>query len=120
MCRPDIALITYDWRDDKPNPWPNFEVEHECVNWNSLQEWASQNSFTLGGGIVSHPIYGKEFIGSWQEDWLIEIYRCAQRLGMKRESTTYHTNSRFYGKWRRDLESRRSRYRVMIEHGRQE
>jgi len=45
MCRADIAILTFDWRPELSveKPWPNFEVEHNCANFDSVDAWAGKN-----------------------------------------------------------------------------
>lgn len=38
MCHADITLLVSDWIDDYPGPWPNFNVNHNCVNWDSIMQ----------------------------------------------------------------------------------
>jgi len=45
MCHADLTVVTYDWIPNYRKPWPNFAVEHECVNWERLAEWAREHSF---------------------------------------------------------------------------
>lgn len=62
MCHADLTVVTYDWIPNYRKPWPNFEVEHECLNWESLTSWERQNSFN-GNDQKSlvHPDLGLSF-----------------------------------------------------------
>lgn len=40
MCDADSTLITYNWLSNHTSPHPNFNVEHECRNYESLIEMA--------------------------------------------------------------------------------
>lgn len=59
MCKADISLQTYDWLDDNRRPFANFEIEHDCFNWDSVNEWAKERSFDLyDNETLLHPIFG--------------------------------------------------------------
>ena len=56
MCKPDISLVTFRWinetaqHPDEPSAFfpTNFDsCRHECMNWNSLNDWARQRVFNL-------------------------------------------------------------------------
>lgn len=47
MCHADISIYTYDWIPGYRKPWPNFKVDHECVNWDILNGWAKERAFSL-------------------------------------------------------------------------
>ncbi|KJZ74360.1 hypothetical protein HIM_06170 [Hirsutella minnesotensis 3608] len=65
MCHADIALHTFTWKDDYRWPWPNFTVEHECRNWDSVMQWAREHRVPdVKGPIVKHPTLGV----SWRVD----------------------------------------------------
>ena len=60
MCHGDIAILTHTWIPDYRWPWPNFEIAHECRDWDALLEWAkTRNVPSLRGPIVSYPTLGK-------------------------------------------------------------
>lgn len=61
MCKADISVNTYDWIPNFPKPWPNFETEHECANWDSIHNWAREHSFDgTDPQLISHPDYHPE------------------------------------------------------------
>jgi hypothetical protein len=92
MCNPDISIYTHVWIPGyrKPyvpistapvNPvyismceklqlltfllyrWPNFDVEHECVNWDILNGWAKKNSFDMfTPNLLIHPELGTPLV----------------------------------------------------------
>lgn len=41
MCHADATLLVSDWVDGYPGPWPNFNVDHNCVNWDSVMQCTS-------------------------------------------------------------------------------
>jgi len=65
MCHGDIALLTHTWIPDYRWPWPNFAIDHECRNWDSIMEWTKSRYIpSLKGPIVKHPVLGG-FISLW-------------------------------------------------------
>ena len=60
MCKADISLQTYDWVDNNPRPFANFKIEHECVNFEAINDWSRLHSFDVfDGEILRHPTLGK-------------------------------------------------------------
>jgi hypothetical protein len=68
MCRGDIALTTFYHRNHEKAA--KLLTEHECVNWNSLEEWVGawaidisvpgtvvpeEESESFCGGFIEHP-----------------------------------------------------------------
>ncbi|PQE26935.1 tat pathway signal sequence protein [Rutstroemia sp. NJR-2017a BVV2] len=45
MCNADTAMMGFRWVNDSLEPKPNFRGQHECVNWERIEEWASERSF---------------------------------------------------------------------------
>ncbi|MCJ1420489.1 hypothetical protein MMC32_006846 [Xylographa parallela] len=39
MCHGDIALTTWSWNATEATPYANFNVKHECRNWDSILAW---------------------------------------------------------------------------------
>ena len=51
MCRGDIALTTFFYRGGRKSA--KLLAEHECVNWNRLEDWVSDRVIDLSvPGIV--------------------------------------------------------------------
>ncbi|KAL5114926.1 hypothetical protein ACEQ8H_007173 [Pleosporales sp. CAS-2024a] len=42
MCDADGALVTYNWQKNHYYPHPNFNVEHQCRDYNRLLEFSEQ------------------------------------------------------------------------------
>jgi len=62
MCKGDVSLLTFSWVSDDRAPEPNFEIEHECVNWVKLDNWAKEHSFDLfDEKLLVHPTLGPSF-----------------------------------------------------------
>lgn len=61
MCHADAAPNTYEWIPDYEHPWPIFETEHQCINWDSFHAWANKNSFDgFDPNLISHPDFHPE------------------------------------------------------------
>ncbi|PQE17838.1 tat pathway signal sequence protein [Rutstroemia sp. NJR-2017a WRK4] len=59
MCKADTALMTYEWLPDFPGPWPNFGIQHECVDWERLDKWSQDRSIDVFDPIyLQHPKFG--------------------------------------------------------------
>jgi hypothetical protein len=70
MCQPDLTVLTFDWKEGSTRPVPNYHVDHECVNWEQLQGWVDQHSFSLDDGAIRDPN------GEWRErlprlEWIL-------------------------------------------------
>jgi hypothetical protein len=62
MCKADNSLITYDWLPNFPHPWARWEIEKECVDWEKLDSWAAQRSFSVfDQKSLVHPELGLAF-----------------------------------------------------------
>lgn len=61
MCKADVSILTYDWMPQFHRPWPNFEIQHKCANWDHIQDWAEAHSFDgFDERLVKHPNYHPE------------------------------------------------------------
>lgn len=62
MCKADFSLLTYDWIPNYRKPWPNFKMDHECVDWKAFDDWAGERSFSLfDQKSLVHPELGLAF-----------------------------------------------------------
>ena len=71
MYKADTALMTYEWLPDFPGPWPNFGIQHECLNWEKIDNWSKERSIDIfEPKYLHHPKLG-EFMGSelGSESW---------------------------------------------------
>lgn len=59
MCHGDITVLPMEWRDNYPKPWPIFDVEHSCVNWDSIKQWSRDHHLDETGKLT-HPMFGKK------------------------------------------------------------
>ncbi|KAI1831337.1 hypothetical protein DTO013E5_6428 [Penicillium roqueforti] len=61
MCNADVVLNTFDWIPNFPRPWPNFQVVHECVNWEAIEDWTLAHSFNgFDPDLIQHPDFHPE------------------------------------------------------------
>jgi hypothetical protein len=59
MCKADISILTFDWVDNNRKPLPNFQIEQECYNWDTLDKWAAQHAFDVfDNKTLLHPKFG--------------------------------------------------------------
>ncbi|KAJ5018093.1 Oxidase ustYa [Colletotrichum sp. SAR 10_99] len=58
MCRADVTVLTSDWIDWHPKPWLNFNVEHECVNWDKVFQWSKEHWYDIKKANLVHPHFG--------------------------------------------------------------
>ncbi len=47
MCKGDVSLLTFEWMPKERAPKPNFDIEHDCVNWDTLDNWAESQRFDI-------------------------------------------------------------------------
>ncbi|KAG2349828.1 hypothetical protein BDR05DRAFT_994816 [Suillus weaverae] len=39
MCRSDVTMVTYDWVEGLDDPYPNFNVPHQCRDLEKILDW---------------------------------------------------------------------------------
>ncbi|PYH44198.1 oxidase ustYa family protein [Aspergillus saccharolyticus JOP 1030-1] len=62
MCKADVALLTFTWDPNDRAPKPNFVVEHECANWEMMDNWAEEHAFDIfDETTLVHPTLGPSF-----------------------------------------------------------
>ena len=60
MCKADISLMTFEWLEDSPMPFPTFGIEHDCTNWDGIVDWAKQRAIDVSDfSVLVHPTLGK-------------------------------------------------------------
>ena len=65
MCNADTSIVTFDWKSGYRRPWPNFSIDHTCVDWEILDDWAAARSFSVfDQKSLVHPKLGGYFIRS--------------------------------------------------------
>ena len=58
MCHADISIVTFDCVDHHWQPYPDFAIERECRNWDSIFEYAKSHQPDMHNGSFFHPKYG--------------------------------------------------------------
>ena len=63
QCSADTSLITFDWIEDYPIPWPNFSSTHKCRDWDRVLDFAhgeynKMMSRARKGSSIKHPVLG--------------------------------------------------------------
>lgn len=43
MCRGDATMLTYDWVEGLQNPVPDFNVLHQCRNFEKILDWVDEH-----------------------------------------------------------------------------
>ncbi|KAG2127963.1 hypothetical protein DEU56DRAFT_742122, partial [Suillus clintonianus] len=43
MCRGDVSMVTYDWVEGDELPSPNFDVPHQCRNFEKILDWVDEH-----------------------------------------------------------------------------
>lgn len=62
-------MTTYDWDPKKIYPQPHLAYEHECVNFEALDNWAKSRSFDITDPkYFVHPTLG-EFLAYAYLSW---------------------------------------------------
>ncbi|RYP66111.1 hypothetical protein DL769_006108 [Monosporascus sp. CRB-8-3] len=59
----DVSILTYSWRPDYMNPWPDFQVEHECRDFDMLKAWAQGRRVRTpepGHKLWTNPVFDHE------------------------------------------------------------
>ena len=54
MCHGDLSLYSFMWRDNQEQPKPLALMDHMCVDWDNLLNWATERSFSLYGGLLTN------------------------------------------------------------------
>jgi Mycotoxin biosynthesis protein UstYa len=36
LCHADADIVTYDWRETQPHPYPDFSINRKCRNFNDV------------------------------------------------------------------------------------
>jgi hypothetical protein len=65
MCHGDMSLYSYKWLPTQHMPKPLTQMDHICIDWDKMMDWATERSFSLYDGLLTSPYSGKP----------IELYR---------------------------------------------
>lgn len=62
QCAGDVSLLTMKWGVHIREPVANFTSPHECVNWDNIQDWASERVYdVMAPGVLVHPTLGPSY-----------------------------------------------------------
>lgn len=42
MCQSDLGVLTYNWVEVQENPWPNFNTQHQCRDFERVLQWGKE------------------------------------------------------------------------------
>jgi adenine deaminase len=60
MCRADLSPMTFFWTMNSRVPETDFAANHECANWDKVEEWLEERRVDIyAPGVLNHPVYGK-------------------------------------------------------------
>ncbi|KAG2127971.1 hypothetical protein DEU56DRAFT_891333 [Suillus clintonianus] len=43
MCRGDVTMLTYDWVKGAKDPFPNFNIPHQCRDFEKVLDWVDEH-----------------------------------------------------------------------------
>jgi hypothetical protein len=56
ICQPDLGVRAIAWNPNQPGvAFANNTVDSACVNWDAVQEWTRQHSFTEEEKLITRP-----------------------------------------------------------------
>lgn len=56
ICQPDLGIRAIAWNPDKPGAaFANNTVDSACVNWDAVQDWTRQHSFSEEEKLITAP-----------------------------------------------------------------
>ena len=66
MCDADTSLITYNWLKGHSAPHPNFNVEHQCRDFEPVRQYAWKHRLDPNGSI-ERAYFTRPDNGEWVE-----------------------------------------------------
>ncbi|KAK9418930.1 hypothetical protein SUNI508_07702 [Seiridium unicorne] len=62
MCNADTTLIPVHWSAKSPRPVALDWGNHQCVNWDNIEEWMADHAFDpFEPGLLMHPVFGSPY-----------------------------------------------------------
>lgn len=61
MCQGDMSLYSYKWLPTQDMPKPLTQMDHVCIDWDKMMDWAAERSFSLYDGLLTSPYSGQHF-----------------------------------------------------------
>ena len=60
MCKADLTMETMLWSPKHSLPLHNVTSTHQCVSWDSIEEFAkANNEDVFADGMLVHPTFGE-------------------------------------------------------------
>ncbi|KAJ5837119.1 hypothetical protein N7447_003145 [Penicillium robsamsonii] len=47
MCHVDVGVVTSHWVEGRKKPWPNFNTEHVCKDYDQVLKWTEQHQLPV-------------------------------------------------------------------------
>ena len=47
MCNANTEMITMTWMEEQENPWPDFNIQKKCIDFEALKAWRDENAEPL-------------------------------------------------------------------------
>ena len=47
MCKADVSIMTFRWVKELDIPVSSIWSSHECVKWDTVEEWADERRLNL-------------------------------------------------------------------------
>jgi hypothetical protein len=44
MCNANIDIYTHQWNDGVPSPFADFNIDHQCRDFDAILQWQEENS----------------------------------------------------------------------------
>lgn len=44
MCIGDVGVVTFDWVEGLPNPYPDFNTWHQCRDFEKIFAWFDEHA----------------------------------------------------------------------------
>jgi Mycotoxin biosynthesis protein UstYa len=44
MCNANVDVITLDWVEGQKHPFPDFSINHKCINFDSILQWQEEHA----------------------------------------------------------------------------
>ncbi|KAM3476226.1 hypothetical protein MY8738_007027 [Beauveria namnaoensis] len=50
MCTGSVDVVTYQWLESQHRPWPDFDVNHKCRNFDDIVAWQEEHAVPVTWG----------------------------------------------------------------------
>lgn len=73
MCQGDMSLYTYRWLPEQDEPAIVAGMQHMCVDFDRVMDWAADRSFSLNERLLKSPYQGEQL--SFEQTRQMELTR---------------------------------------------